>query len=91
MCVQLLLTGYDIAVWIEWVAPTRNRQIASAEAVRRFLDIGSALKVHEVQGLPFAVSLASLREQSFQSLLTIDQFDQQQYVRKLLWCLGPIA
>ena len=57
MCVQLLLIRYNIAVWFEYGL--------SRDGAEDPWTLDQNLELHEFQGLPFAVSLVSLREQFF--------------------------
>ena len=68
MCVHLLLIRYNIAVWFEWVDSDSNL----ADGLSRDCLEDPWTLDHEFQGLPFAVSLVSLREQFFLILLTTD-------------------
>ena len=66
MCVQLLLIRYNIAVWFEWVDSDSNLADGlSRDGAEDPWTLDQDWELHEFQGLPFAVSLVSLREQFF--------------------------
>ena len=66
MCVQLLLIRYNIAVWFEWVDSDSNLADGlSRDGAADPWTLDQDWELHEFQGLPFAVSLVSLREQFF--------------------------
>ena len=66
MCVQLLLIRYKIAIWFEWVDSNSNLADGlSRDGAEDSWTLDQHWELHEFQGLPFAVSLASLREQFF--------------------------
>ena len=78
MCVQLLLIRYKIAIWFEWVDSNSNLADGlSRDGAEDPWTLDQHWELHEFQGLPFAVSLASLREQFF------PEFADH--------CLGPIV
>ena len=64
MCVQLLLIRCNIAVWFEWVDSDSNLANGlSRDGAEDPWTLHQDWELHEFQGLPFAVSLVSLREQ----------------------------
>ena len=66
MCVQLLLIRYKIAIWFEWVDSNSNLADGlSRDGAEDSWTLDHHWELHEFQGLPFAVPLASLREQFF--------------------------
>ena len=66
MCVQLLLIRYKIAIWFEWVDSNSNLADGlSRDGAEDPWTLDQHWELHEFQGLPFAVSLASLQEQFF--------------------------
>ena len=95
MCVQLLLIRYKIAIWFE--CQLKTWQMASAEMVRKIL--GHWISIGNYTNSKAFLSQSHLlrcENNSFQSLLTIDQSDQLEYVRRLVpclsvRCLGPIV
>ena len=66
MCVQLLLIRYKIAIWFEWVDSNSNLADGlSRDGAEDPWTLDQHWDLHDFQGLPVAVSLASLREQFF--------------------------
>ena len=66
ICVQLLLIRYNIAAWFEWVDSDSNLAAGlSRDGAEDPWTLDQDWELHEFQGLPFAVSLVSLREQFF--------------------------
>ena len=66
MCVQLLLIRYNIAVWFEWVDADSNlAESLGRDCAADSWTLEQDWELHEFQGLPFAISLVSLREQVF--------------------------
>ena len=66
MCVQLLLIRYKIVIWFEWVDSNSNLADGlSRDGAEDPWTLDQHWELHEFQGLPFAVSPASLREQFF--------------------------
>ena len=97
MCVQLLMIRYKIAIWFEWVDSNSNLADGLSKMVRKLLG-------HWISFGNYTNSKAFLSQShwfrcennSFQNLLTIDQSDQLEYVRRLVpclsvRCLGPIV
>ena len=66
MCVQFILIRYKIAILFECVDSNSNlANVFSRNCAENLWTLDQKWELHEFQSLPFAVSLASLREQFF--------------------------
>ena len=76
MCVQLLLIRYKIAIWFEWVDSNSNLADGlSRDGAEDPWTLDQHWHLHEFQAFLSQSHWLRCENNSFQSLLTIDQFD----------------